>query len=92
MSLTTINQTRSSSNSWEIFVQLEPAIELSLCVPCLLTNVYFALRFSKISTFNANLKIVMVRALKRFVVSCLDLCEHHDRFHSLITSDFDIHS
>lgn len=47
-------------NPWDIIVQVEPAIELALCVPCLFINVYFALRFSKISTFNANLKIVMV--------------------------------
>lgn len=36
-------------------------IEVSISIVCLVCNSYFALRFSRISTFSPNIRIIMVR-------------------------------
>ncbi|KAI6179821.1 hypothetical protein M3Y98_00652200 [Aphelenchoides besseyi] len=56
----TLNFTHHDDSVWQTILKYEPAFELILCAPCLFINIYFALRFSKLSTFNSNLKIVMI--------------------------------
>lgn len=48
-------------NSLNIFVKLSPVVEIAIAIPCILLNLYLAMRFSKVHTFNPNFRKVLVR-------------------------------
>lgn len=49
----------------DIFVKICPYLETSIGIPCILLNIYLAMRFTEVKSLNSNFRSLMVRQIQK---------------------------